>query len=444
MELGGKKILVVGLGKTGIQTVRFLLKKRADIRASDANPFEKLPGEAKEFQDKGVKIEAGGHSNGMFLWADTIVLSPGVPFGIPPVREALRRGIEVMSELELAWRYVKKPVIAITGSNGKTTTSSLVAAILRASGRKVFLGANIGTPLIQIAEEDGAFDFLVLELSSFQLQGISTFRPHIGVLLNISPNHLDHHESFDEYACSKMRIFSNQTHLDCAVYNCDDPMIKESALRIKSRKIPFGRTRAEGGVFLDGNSAMFGDETYDLTAMKLIGMHNRENAMAAIASSRTLGCQPELIESEIVKFDPLPHRIEFVCEVKEVRFYDDSKSTSPGATLRALESFSPPVILVAGGKDKGVSYEVLKDEIRGKVKLLVLFGESRFRMKSELGGEVDTALASSLEEAVDKALMNVERGDTVLFSPSCSSFDMFNSYEERGRKFKEIVQNISV
>ncbi|MGH7890161.1 MAG: Mur ligase family protein, partial [Thermodesulfobacteriota bacterium] len=175
IELSGKKILVVGLGKTGIQTVRFLLKKRADIRASDANPFEKLPGEAMEFQDKGVKIEAGGHSNGMFLWADTIVLSPGVPFGIPPVKEALRRGIEVMSELELAWRYIKKPVIAITGSNGKTTTSSLVAAILRASGKKVFLGANIGTPLIQIAEEDGAFDFLVLELSSFQLQGISTF-----------------------------------------------------------------------------------------------------------------------------------------------------------------------------------------------------------------------------------------------------------------------------
>jgi len=444
MELSGKKILVVGLGKTGIQTVRFLLKKGAAIRASDANPFEKLPGEVREFQDKGVEIEAGGHSSGMFLWADTIVLSPGVPFGIPAVKEALRTGIEVMSELELAWRYIKKPVIAITGSNGKTTTSSLIAGILRASGKKIFLGANIGTPLIQVAEDDNAFDFLVLELSSFQLQGISTFRPNIGVLLNISPNHLDHHESFDEYAWSKMRIFSNQTHLDWAVYNCDDPVIKESSLRIKSRKIPFGKTPVEGGVFLDGNYVRFGDERYDLTNMKLIGIHNRENAMAAIATARTLGCRPRLIESEIVKFDPLPHRIEFVCEVKGGRFYDDSKSTSPGATLRALESFSPPLILIAGGKDKGVSYEVLKEEIRKKVKLLVLFGESRFRMKSELGGEVKTALASSLEEAVDKALMNVERGDTVLFSPSCSSFDMFNSYEERGRRFREIVQNISV
>jgi UDP-N-acetylmuramoylalanine--D-glutamate ligase len=178
--------------------------------------------------------------------------------------------------------------------------------------------------------------------------------------------------------------------------------------------------------------------------MKLIGTHNIENAMAAIASTRILGCEPELIEREIVKFDPLPHRIEFVCEVSEGMFYNDSKSTSPGATLRALESFPPPIILIAGGKDKGVSYDILKDTVRKKVKLLVLFGESRFRMQRELGGELETALASSLEEAVDKALVKVEKGDTVLFSPACSSFDMFNSYEERGRRFKEIVQNLSV
>lgn len=444
MELSGKNILVVGLGKTGIQTVRFLLKKGAEVRASDLTPFEKLPEEAKEFQKSGVKIEAGGHRNETFLWADMIVLSPGVPFGLPPVKEALDRGIEIISELELAWRFINKPVIAITGSNGKTTTSSLIARILRASGKRVFLGGNIGTPLIQIAEEDKEFDFLVLELSSFQLQGISTFKPYIGVLLNISPNHLDHHKSFDEYVESKIRLFSNQTHLDWAVYNCDDAVVKENSSKIKSRKVPFGKTPIEGGVFFDGTYLRFGEELYDPRAMKLIGVHNLENAMAAIASTRILGCEPELVESEIVKFDPLPHRTELVGEVREVRFYNDSKSTSPGATLRALESFPRPIILIAGGKDKGASYGVLKDTIHKKVKLLILFGESRVRMRRELSGEVETALASSLEEAVDKAIRYLSKGDTVLFSPACSSFDMFNSYEERGRRFKEIVQNISV
>jgi UDP-N-acetylmuramoylalanine--D-glutamate ligase len=444
MELMGKKVLVVGLGKTGIQTARFLIRKGAEIRASDITPFEKLPEDARKLEKIGVKIEAGQHKNETFLWADKIVLSPGVPFGLPPVKEAMARGIEVMSELELAWSFIKRPVVGVSGSNGKTTTSTLIARVLEASGKKIFLGANIGTPLVQIAEDDDGFDFLILELSSFQLQGISSFRPYIGVLLNVSPNHLDHHESFDEYVESKMKLFSSQTALEWAIYNGDDSVIGENAFRIKSRKIPFGKTPIEGGVFFDGTYVRFRDEVYDLRRMKLIGIHNVENAMAAIATARILECEPELIESEIVKFDPLSHRIEFVCEVSEARFYNDSKSTSPGATIRALESFPPPIILIAGGKDKGVSYGVLKDAVREKVKLLVLFGESRFRMQNELGGELETVLASTLEEAVGKALAKIAKGDTVLFSPACSSFDMFSSYEDRGRRFKEIVQNISV
>jgi UDP-N-acetylmuramoylalanine--D-glutamate ligase len=444
MELIGKKVLVVGLGKTGIQTARFLIRKGAEIRASDITPFEKLPEDARKLEKIGVKIEAGQHKNETFLWADKIVLSPGVPFGLPPVKEAMARGIEVMSELELAWSFIKRPVVGVSGSNGKTTTSTLIARVLEASGKKIFLGANIGTPLVQIAEDDDGFDFLILELSSFQLQGISSFRPYIGVLLNVSPNHLDHHESFDEYVESKMKLFSSQTPREWAIYNGDDSVIGENAFRIKSRKIPFGKTPIEGGVFFDGTYVRFRDEVYDLRRMKLIGIHNVENAMAAIATARILECEPELIESEIVKFDPLSHRIEFVCEVSEARFYNDSKSTSPGATIRALESFPPPIILIAGGKDKGVSYGVLKDAVREKVKLLVLFGESRFRMQNELGGELETVLASTLEEAVGKALAKIAKGDTVLFSPACSSFDMFSSYEDRGRRFKEIVQNISV
>lgn len=444
MELREKKILVAGLGKTGIQTVRFLLKKGADVRATDITPIDKLPKEVREFERMGVRIESGEHRVETFLWPDIVVLSPGVPFGLFPVKESVRRGIEVIGEIELAWKFVKKPIIGITGSNGKTTTSTLIARILEASGKRVFLGANIGTPFIQVAEKDDEYDFLVLELSSFQLQSTSTFHPYVGVILNISPNHLDHHENLDEYIESKMKLFLNQTPDDWAVYNADDSVIRERSSEIKSKNIPFGKSPIEGGIFFDGTYIRFRDEIYDLRDMNLIGSHNIENAMAAIASTRVIGCEPKRIESEIVKFTPLPHRIEFVCEIKGVRFYNDSKSTSPGATLRALESFSAPIILIAGGKDKGVSYQVLKDEIRRKAKLLVLFGESRFRMQKELGKEVETVLAFSLEEGISKASTGLEKGDVVLFSPACSSFDMFASYEERGRRYIEIVQNLSI
>jgi UDP-N-acetylmuramoylalanine--D-glutamate ligase len=444
MELSGKRILVVGLGKTGIQTVRFLLKKGADIKATDITPIDKLPKEVREFGHMGIEIESGEHRLETFLWSDMIVLSPGVPFGLPPVRESMRRGIEVISEVELAWRFIKRPIIGITGSNGKTTTSTLITRILEACGKRVFLGANIGTPFIEAAERDDEYDLLVLELSSFQLQGISTFRPYVGVILNISPNHLDHHETLDEYIESKMKLFLNQTTDDWAVYNAEDSLIKGHSSVIKSKKIPFGKSPIDVGIFFDGTYVRFRDEIYDLRNMNLIGDHNIENAMAAIASTRVIGCEPDQIEKEIVNFSPLPHRIEFVREINGTRFYNDSKSTSPGATLRALESFSAPIVLIAGGKDKGVSYEVLRDEIRKKVKLLVLFGESRFRMQKELGKGVETVLASSIEDAVSKASTGLEMGGVVLFSPACSSFDMFTSYEERGRRFKEIVQNLSI
>ncbi|HEY7535435.1 MAG TPA: UDP-N-acetylmuramoyl-L-alanine--D-glutamate ligase [Thermodesulfobacteriota bacterium] len=442
MNLSGKKILVVGLGKTGVETVNFLLKKGAVVKASDITPFEKLPKISTELEEMGVKIETGEHRSESFLWGDIVVLSPGVPFRLNPVKEAMKEGIEVISEVELASRFIKKPIIGITGSNGKTTTSTLIARILERSDKRVFLGANIGTPLIQIADEDDKYDFLVLELSSFQLQGTHTFKPFVGIILNISPNHLDHHENFDEYIESKMKLFSNQTYSEWAIYNADDHIVKENLYKIKSKKIPFGQTLVEGGVFSNGTLIKFIDELYDLTKMKLIGKHNKENAMAAIAATRILECDPKLIQETIVNFEPLPHRIEFIRELRGVRFYNDSKSTSPGATLRAIESFSSPIILISGGKDKGGSYKILKHAVQNRVKLLILFGESKSKIENDLGKEVDTVLALSLEEATEKAFMDSQNGDTVLFSPACSSFDMFSSYEERGRRFKEIVQNL--
>lgn len=443
MELEKRKILIVGLGRTGLETVKFLLGKGAQIRVSDIMPLENLPNEIKEFEKKDVRIETDFHRNETFLWADTVVLSPGVSFNIPPVQEAVAHGIEVMSEIELASRFIKTPVIAVTGSNGKTTTCNLIASILEKGGRKVFLGGNIGTPLIEVAERDHGYDFLVLELSSFQIQGIDEFKPYIATILNLSPNHLDHHDDFQEYSESKMKLFLNQDSGDWAIYNADDDIIAGYLPTIKSKKIPFGKEPMENGVFYDGRCVRFGEDAYDLTNMKLLGAHNIENAMAAVAVTRIVGCRPEQIEKEISEFNPLPHRIEFVRLLRGAEFYNDSKSTSPGATLRALECFANPIILISGGKDKGLEYDILKDEIRNKVKLLVLFGESRFRMQSQLGTYSDTSLASSLEEALEAAVAGINSGDTVLFSPACSSFDMYSSYEERGRVFKELVQRLS-
>ena len=442
MELKDRKILVVGLGKTGLETIDFLLDRDADVRASDSSALETIKETVKNRESKGVQVEAGGHTNGTFLWADTIVLSPGVPFSVPQIQKAMTEGIEVISEVELASRFIKTPIIAITGSNGKTTTSTLIARILERNGRKVFLGANIGTPLIKIAGESDSYDILVLELSSFQLQGIKSFRPYVALVLNISPNHLDHHESFDEYVESKMKIFSNQTSDDWFIYNNDDQVINKYLPDVRSQKIPFSIKRLEEGASYDGRVIKFRVNVYDIASAKLLGVHNIENMMAAIAGTSILGCNPELIQKEINSFEPLEHRNEYIGRLSGARVYNDSKSTSPAATVRALESIPPPIILIAGGKDKGVSFEPLKNLVKEKVKLMVLIGESKDRMKNELGEGVVSEFADSLRQALEITSQHVAPEDSVLFSPACSSFDMFSSYEDRGMKFKEIVESI--
>lgn len=442
MKLKEKKILVVGLGKTGRDTVDFLLKKGALVKVSDSSSIDKLGEFVKEYESKGIEVETGTHTDQTFLWAEIIVLSPGVPFSIPQVKKAIAKGIEVISEVELASHFIDVPIIAITGSNGKTTTSTLIAKILERNGRKVFLGANIGTPLIQIAGQSNKFDILVLELSSFQLQGIKTFRPDVAVVLNISPNHLDHHESFKEYVESKMKLYSNQSSDDWFIYNSDDRVIKDYLSYVNSQKVPFSKSPIKDGVIFNGSEIVFRDHSYDIGATKLLGVHNIENIMAAIAGTVILSCDPQLIQEEIDSFKPLEHRNEYIGELSGAKIYNDSKSTSPAATLKALESLPPPIILIAGGKDKGVSFEPLKDLVKEKVKLMVLIGESKLRMKEELGCGVNTELASNLEEALDITSQNITPEDSVLFSPACSSFDMFNSYEERGMKFKEIVESI--
>lgn len=442
MELENRKMLVVGLGKTGQDTINFLLRKGADVRASDSSSIDKIKEVVAELESKGLRVEAGTHTDETFLWAETIVLSPGVPFGIPQVKKAITNGIEVISEVELARRFIDTPIIAITGSNGKTTTSSLIASILERNGKRVFLGANIGTPLIQIAGQSNVFDILVLELSSFQLQGITKFKPHVALVLNISPNHLDHHESFEEYVESKMKIYSNQTEDDWFVYNNDDEEIIKYLPEVKSQKVPFSKKSATEGATYSGSHITFRDHNYDISSTKLLGIHNIENMMAAIAGTVILGCDPVVIQDEINNFEPLEHRNEFVGELCGSKIYNDSKSTSPAATQRALESIQSPIILIAGGKDKGVSFEPLKKLVEEKVRLMILIGESKQRIQSELGERVPSELADSLKDAMEITKKNIQAEDTVLFSPACSSFDMFVSYEDRGRKFKEIVKSL--
>lgn len=442
MGLKNRNILVVGLGKTGLETIDFLLGQGAHVRASDSSSPDKIKETVAVLESKGVKVEAGAHTDETFLWADTIVLSPGVPFSVPQIQKAISEGIEVISEVELASRFITTPIIAITGSNGKTTTSTLIAKILERNGRKVFLGANIGTPLIKIAGDSDKYDVLVLELSSFQLQGIKSFRPYIALILNISPNHLDHHESFVEYVESKMKIFSNQTSEDWFIYNNDDQEINKYLPGVKSQKVPFSIKSLEEGASYDGKAIRFRDDVYDITSAKLLGIHNIENMMAAIAGTSLLGCTPELIQEELNSFEPLEHRNEYIGTLSGAKVYNDSKSTSPAATVSALESLPPPIILIAGGKDKGVSFEPLKNLVKEKVKLMVLIGESKNRMKNELGDGIASEFADSLKEALEIASQHVAPEDSVLFSPACSSFDMFSSYEDRGMKFKEIVENI--
>ena len=439
MNIKDNKYLVVGLGETGISTARFLLGKGAKLAVSDSRADVGYKQELDEFQKSGVMIELGGHTEKTFLWADTIVLSPGVPFTIPQVQNALNEGIEVISEIELASKFIDKPIIAVTGSNGKTTTTTMIYNILKSSGLKVFLGGNIGTPLINIAESDSQFDYILLELSSFQLQGIKDFKPYVAVCLNIYPNHLDHHKDLLEYVTSKTKIFANQTTNDIAVVNNDDAILKGQTETIKSKMVTFGKG-SDSDAHYEEFVVSYGGYDYDLSDLKLVGKHNIENAMASIIVSRLIGCDPEIIKRSVLEFNSLPHRIEYVREYKNAKFFNDSKSTTPHSTLKALEAFEPPVILIAGGRDKGLDYSVFKEQVARKVKQLILMGEASSKMKDIYENEVPLQVVSSLDGAVQQAVLSLVQGDTILFSPACSSFDMFNSYEERGRKFKEIVQ----
>ena len=442
MELLENRFLVVGLGVTGVETSKFLRSKGAPVKATDSREARELGPVAGELSAGGMEIRCGTHAPELFEWADTIVLSPGVRFDLPEIRDAQAAGKTVISEIELAWNFISKPLIGITGTNGKTTTTSLLSEMLGGSGMRIFTGGNIGTPLISVAGKDDEYDFLLLELSSFQLQGIRGFAPHVAVILNISPNHLDHHSSMEEYEAAKLGLFANQNRDDWAVFNADDPAVLRGSDGFRAKKISFGTAEEKTDVYCKEDEVVFGELSLCLRNSALIGEHNKENIMAAVAVAGILGCRRDQMQKSIDEFRPLPHRMEFVLTARGVNVYNDSKSTTPFATLRAIQSLPSPIILVAGGKDKGVDYDCLKDAVAGKVKALVLVGETREKMRAQLGELAQTRCADSLREAAQSAFELSEIGDTLLFSPGCSSFDMFSSYEERGNLFKEIVRDV--
>ncbi len=447
MDLNGKKVLVVGLARTGVATVKFLRTKGSIVSTTEMKSREEMNEATQELGEMDIPMEWGGHRTETFLKPDLIVVSPGVDLNIEPIQKALKRGIRVISEIELAYHFIQVPIIAVTGTNGKTTTTLLIGEMLKEDGKRVGVGGNVGDPLILFADGGDRWEVLVAEISSFQLEAIEDFRPRFSVLLNITEDHLDRYARYEDYVKAKVRIFANQNSGDVAILNRDDPTVMRYAKRVKAKTVYFSlRDKLAEGAFSKNQIILLRlegkEEGYPLTEVSLKGVHNVENMMAALTTARIFGCSKKAVEAVLARFEGLEHRLEFVLQIEGVRFYNDSKGTNVGSVVKSLQSFSEPIILIAGGKDKRGDLSPLKDLIRSHVKQLILIGEARERMGRELGELTETAMAKSLEEAVLLAYRSAGRGDVVLLSPACSSFDMFKDYKERGRVFKKAVFRI--
>lgn len=448
MNLSGQRILVIGLGKTGIASARFLAGKGAVVVVTDEKPLSELKDAISELGNAYANCEFCKYDPDILARVDMIIPSPGVPPSNILLVEAVNKKIPILSEIELAYRFLKPPMIAITGTNGKTTTTTLIGKLLARGGKKAFVGGNIGNPLIGYVDGKQDDDYAVVEVSSFQLQWIQYFHPFISILLNTTCDHVNYHGSFEAYRMTKERIFENQEKSDLAILNADEPRSSVLAKNMSSKVQFFSTsTNVTKGMYLDHNTLInytTGNdrEVYPLDMIKIPGLHNIENVMASIMAARECGCSPGNIISAIADFKGISHRIEFTCEKNGVAFYDDSKGTNVGAVVRALETFSRPIILLLGGRDKEGDFETLSSLVGEKVKELVLFGEARDRINDLIGGIVKTSKATTLKEAIEIACHNSSPGDVVLLSPGCASFDEFSNYKERGRFFKDAVKNL--
>ncbi|MCG0274725.1 MAG: UDP-N-acetylmuramoyl-L-alanine--D-glutamate ligase [Thermosediminibacteraceae bacterium] len=450
MELRGKKVLVIGLARSGIAAAVELSEMGAKVTANDIRPKEEMKEAIDKLSPLGIELVFGDHPLSLLADIDLIVVSPGVPSDIPLLDEAKRRGILVVSELELGYWFTKAPIIAVTGTNGKTTTTTLIGEILKNDGKNIAVAGNIGTPLIQEADKNGQKDYIVVEVSSFQLENILYFKPKVSVILNITEDHLNRHKTFENYIEAKARILENQDEGDFAVLNYDDPIVSTLAKRARSKVVFFSRKEElskgvyvkNGVIVIKENGAIY--PILEAKELGIKGSHNLENALAAVAVAWITKTNLNNLAETLKDFRGVEHRLEYVDTIDGVKFINDSKGTNPDAAIKALEAVEGPVILIAGGYDKKVDFRPFVRSFFGKVKKVVLIGETADQIEQTARGEgfFEVEKASSMYEAVKIAKKSAEPGDTVLLSPACASWDMFSSFEERGRVFKEAVRSL--
>jgi UDP-N-acetylmuramoylalanine--D-glutamate ligase len=448
MELNNKRVLVVGLGKSGVASALFLKARGARVTVSDTKSGDELRNEIPLLLDHGITVETGGHGERTFREQDLIVVSPGVPVDAPLLQQARAMGEPVIGEIELAAQFLPGPIVAITGSNGKTTTTTLTGEILTAGGLPTLVGGNIGTPAISLADRAQPETVIVLEVSSFQLETVQTFRPKVAVVLNVTPDHLDRHRTLETYVNAKARIFESQQPADFAVLNEDDPTCVSMAPRTRAQVFWFSRHREgkQGAWVRDGNILFRkGQQQHEImlvSEIPLKGAHNLENVLAAVCAGALMGCAPEKIRQAVRAFKAVEHRLEFVATIRGVDYYNDSKATNVDATIKALESFPANIHLILGGKDKGSDYSVLNDLLRQRVKRVYTIGAAAAKIESQLK-DVEVVHSETLENALRKANAIAQPGDVVLLAPACASFDQFKSYEHRGQVFKKMVHGLT-
>lgn len=447
IQLQNKRVLVVGLARTGVATSSFCAKRGATVTATDTRTELEIGQPVEELRKSGVALELGKHQESTFLKQDLIIPSPGVPADAPLLEVARAKGITIWSEIELAYRFRQGKLIGITGSNGKTTTTSLIEHVLRTASFPTILAGNIGTPLISCVERMRPETITVVELSSFQLELIHYFRTDISVFLNLTPDHLDRHHTLEVYAKAKARIFENQTENDFAVLNADDPGTtpfapSRPAVHWFSRK-----QRVAQGAFVRGGEIVFRSDGREAAVMAkadvpLAGSHNLENTLAAVAAARLAGAEPQAIAEGVRSFAGVEHRLEFVANINGVRYYNDSKATNVDASLKALDAFPGRILVILGGKDKGSDYTPLQAPLRTKALLALLIGAAAEKIEGQIAGSVAIERAETLPRAVEMAADAAKAGDVVLLAPACASFDQFQNYEHRGRVFKELVHSM--
>ncbi len=449
--MAGKKILIVGLARTGLAAARFLLKRGSDLVIFDdkaetelGEPVSQVKAIAANDPCR-VKLCLGGISLKTFAGLDLVVLSPGVPLTHPTVQAAGAAGIPIISEIELAYRFLKGKIVAITGSNGKTTCTAMIGAILKKKYPRVFVSGNIGPPLIDHVELEDESSWHSVELSSFQLENIEQFRPDVAVLLNLTPDHMDRYGSMERYAAAKERIFRNQGSGDTAVLNADDPLVASVAPRLQAGILWFGRQRAvQNGLFAAEGTIrvkVSGKEQQILpiSEIRLRGSHNLENVLACAAAGIAAGVAPDQIADAVRSFQPVEHRLEYVATIRGVAFFNDSKATNVDSALKAIEAFTEPLLVIMGGRDKGADFSTLRQAATGHVKELVLIGEAASKIEEAVSDLVPALRATNMENAVRLAFQRARMGDVVLLAPACASFDMFRNFEDRGKVFKAAV-----